>query len=142
MKTVLTGSGTKKLIGQGIIHRGLELLHCISLSSRVVVVFVSPFAFWAIKKWGRGFVALIGTGVACAGWLLVSFAENEVVFLSAKALLGGGFGMMYIASVSAVNVAFDRHRSKALALGCTFSAVGQVVMSGLASYLLGSGGLG
>ena len=103
---------------------------------------VSPFAFWAIKKSGRGFVALFGTGVACAGWLLVSFAENEVVFLSAKALLGGGFGMMYIASVSAVNVAFDRHRSKALALGCTFSAVGQVVMSGLASYLLGSGGLG
>ena len=57
---------------------------------------VSPFAFWAIKKSGRGFVALFGTGVACAGWLLASFAENEVVFLSAKALLGGGFGLMYI----------------------------------------------
>ena len=70
---------------------------------------VSPFAFWAIKKSGRSFVALFGTGVACAGWLLASFAENEVVFLSAKALLGGGFGLMYIASVSTVNAAFDRH---------------------------------
>ena len=77
-----------------------------------------------------------------SSWLLASYAENGVVFLSAKALLGGGFGLMYIASVSTVNAAFDRHRSKALALGCTFSAVGQVVMSGLASYLLGNGGLG
>ena len=85
---------------------------------------VSPFAFWAIKKWGRVFVALFGTGVACAGWLFASYAENGVVFLSAKALLGGGFSLMYIASVITVNAAFDRNRNKALAVGCTFSAVG------------------
>ena len=87
---------------------------------------------------GPKLVAVAGSSIAAIGWLSAAkmVTNTSQLILCQSALVGVGFGLMYVPSIVAVGAKFSTNRSWALGCATCGSAAGQIVISLLIGVLL------
>ncbi|XP_076251310.1 monocarboxylate transporter 5-like [Rhynchophorus ferrugineus] len=100
-----------------------------------------PFASAIANRYGFRLVALIGTVLGTAAFVLSYFARSVEFLCITYGLLGGiGFGFIYVPSVITVGFYFERWRALATGIAVCGSGIGTFVFAPLSEALITSFG--
>ncbi|PTB68798.1 MFS general substrate transporter [Trichoderma citrinoviride] len=103
---------------------------------------ISPFATWAVKKFGTRQVMLLGVFVEAASWIAASFAHKIWhLFLTQGVCFGLGMGCLFTATVGIIPQWFTTHRSLANGIAAAGSGLGGLVYSFAAGAMIQNLGL-
>ncbi|OQV19594.1 putative Monocarboxylate transporter 3 [Hypsibius exemplaris] len=96
-----------------------------------------PLASFLCERFGLRSVALLGSLLSCAGCLLSLLATSIWhLALSYGALMGLGFGFMYLSAIVTVASWFEKRRSIAVSIAVCGTGFGTFLFSPLTTFLL------
>jgi MFS family permease len=96
-----------------------------------------PIASFLTDRYGCRKVTIVGSILACAGFVLSTLATSiEVLFLTFGILAGFGLSLCYVAAVVIVAYYFDKRRSFATGLSVCGSGIGTFIFAPFTQYLL------
>jgi len=102
-----------------------------------VPLLTGPLATWLTDRYGCRRVTIMGSILACAGFLLASFSHNiALLYLFFGVVSGFGLSLCYVAAIIIVAYYFDRRRSFATGISVCGSGVGTFVFAPLTQFLL------
>ncbi|XP_045200140.2 monocarboxylate transporter 13-like [Mercenaria mercenaria] len=101
------------------------------LTGPVVAIFTNRF--------GCRVVTFVGTVVFSGSLVLSMFAPNiQFLYLSLGAMVGIGYGMIYLPSIVCVSQYFEKRRAFATGIGVSGAGIGTFIFSPLTSVLIGA----
>jgi MFS transporter, MCT family, solute carrier family 16 (monocarboxylic acid transporters), member 9 len=96
-----------------------------------------PVASFLTDRYGCRKVTIVGSILACSGFMLSTLANSiEVLFLTFGILAGFGLSLCYVAAVVIVAYYFDKRRSFATGLSVCGSGIGTFIFAPFTQYLL------
>ncbi|XP_016840676.1 monocarboxylate transporter 14 isoform X2 [Nasonia vitripennis] len=100
-----------------------------------------PFVSALANRYGFRLVAILGSGVACASFLLSRFASSiEFMYVSYGILGGIGMGLIYVPAVITTGFYFEKWRALATGISVCGSGIGAFVLSPVTNYLVSNFG--
>ena len=102
-----------------------------------VYLMSGPIVGGLVNKFGCRPVCIMGSIVACIGFVLSIFSPNvPVLILTYGIIVGFGLGLIYLPSVVAVGYYFEKKRALATGIAVCGSGVGTFLFAPLATLLL------
>lgn len=96
-----------------------------------------PIASFLTDRYGCRKVTIVGSILACLGFVLSAFSTSmEMLFLTFGILAGFGLSLCYVAAVVIVAYYFDKRRSFATGLSVCGSGIGTFIFAPLTQYLI------
>uniref|UniRef100_A0AAF5HY67 Major facilitator superfamily (MFS) profile domain-containing protein n=1 Tax=Strongyloides stercoralis TaxID=6248 RepID=A0AAF5HY67_STRER len=148
---VVFGSFLIHVIADGIVYAfgvmATALMHYFEETNARVSIIVSllvgltlasgPIASAITNKFGCRVTTISGAIIATLGLFAASFSTSlEMVMISAGAICGIGFGLIYCPAIVIVTMYFEKYRALATGIAVCGAGVGTAVISPLQEYLI------
>lgn len=102
-----------------------------------VYLMMGPIASAFTNAYGCRAVIIAGSLIAAAAYLISMWTSHIYVLIIVYGLIGGiGYGLMYLPSIVAVSIYFDRKRTLATCIALCGTGVGTLVMAPVTEFLL------